>query len=252
MPACAVPAGLAVTGLLVAGLTVAGLAVAGLVVAVGAVLAGGVPAGLVVAGLLVAVLSSGVHPVSMAAVATLLTVLFGYLLGSVPVARLVTRRDLRTTGDGNPGYWNAQVTLGRRAALPVFIGDVAKGAGSAAAGVVLAWSGQWWLGYIGGFAAMVGHAWPVFDHFRGGRSVLCFAGAVCVLSPVTAAVAIGVLIAVFAVTRSFAWGARVAVFSFPFIQLAVDGPYRTAATGALMTLIGLRFLQASRAAGVGR
>ena len=52
-------------------------------------------------------------------------------LGSIPVANLVTHRrsavDLRDVGDHNPGYWNAKETLGRRAALPVFVGDVAKG-----------------------------------------------------------------------------------------------------------------------------
>ncbi len=187
------------------------------------------------------------HPVSMAAVSIVLTVLFGYLFGSIPVARLATRRDLRTVGDGNPGYWNARESVGGTAARLVFVGDVAKGAGAAGLGVMLAADGQWWLGYLGGFAAMVGHAWPVFDRFRGGRSVLCFVGAICVLSPVTALVAVGVLALVFAATRSFAWGARAGVFAVPFVQLVVDGPYRTAMTGVLMTFIGLRFAQAALA-----
>jgi len=66
-----------------------------------------------------------------------------------------------------------------------------------------------------------------------------------VVAPLTALIAIGVLLIVVAATRSFAWGARAAVFAVPFIQLVVDGPYRTAATGALMTLIGVRFAQAA-------
>ena len=48
-------------------------------------------------------------------------------------------------------------------------------------------------------------------------------------------------------TRSFAWGARAAVFGFPVVQLFTDGPRRTAATGALMSIIGLRFALAARA-----
>ena len=176
--------------------------------------------------------------------AVAVSVVAGYLLGSIPVAKLVTRRDLRTVGDRNPGYWNAKESIGRRAALPVFVGDMAKGALAAGIGVAIAPPGEWWIGYIAGFAAMVGHAWPVFAGFRGGRSILTFAGAVCVLSPVTALVCI-VLAAVVTVARSFTWGARVGVFAFPFVQLVVDGPYRTAATGCLMTLIGLRFLQAA-------
>lgn len=188
------------------------------------------------------------HTASMSPVAVTATVLIGYLLGSIPVARLTTGRDLRTVGDRNPGYWNAKETVGRRGALPVFVGDVAKGALAAGVGVLLAPAGDWWIGYLGGLAAMAGHAWPVFDRFRGGRSVLCFVGATCVLSPVTALIAVGVLALVYGATRSFAWGARAGVFAVPFIQLVVDGPYRTAMTGVLMTFIGLRFAQAARAA----
>lgn len=181
---------------------------------------------------------------SMAVVEVVVTAVVGYLLGSVPVARLVTGRDLRTVGDRNPGYWNAKETLGRRAAAPVFAGDVMKGVIAAAVGLALAPVGDWWLGYVGGFAAMVGHAWPLFDRFRGGRCVLTFVGAMCVLSPLVAVVSVVLLLAVTTV-RSFPWGARVAVFAFPLVQLAVEGPYRTAATGCLMTLIGVRFAQAA-------
>src|SRR5262245_50818631 len=52
----------------------------------------------------------------------------GYLLGSIPTAVIVGRRrhvDLRLVGDRNPGWWNAKEELGRRAALPVLVGDVA-------------------------------------------------------------------------------------------------------------------------------
>lgn len=181
---------------------------------------------------------------SMAAVELFVTVVVSYLLGSVPVARLTTGRDLRTVGDRNPGYWNAKETLGRRAAIPVFVGDVMKGAAAATVGLLLAPSGAWWFGYVAAFAAMVGHAWPVFDRFRGGRSVLTFVGAGCVLSPLAAAVSVALLVAV-TLTRSFAWGARVGVFAFPIVQLVIEGPYRTAATGCLMTLIGVRFAQAA-------
>ena len=176
----------------------------------------------------------------------------GYLIGSIPVSDLVVRRrraiDLRTVGDRNPGYWNAKETLGRRAALPVFVGDAAKGAVAAAIGWLLAVDGRWGIAYVAAGAAMVGHAWPLFAGFRGGRSVLTFAGAVCVLSPLTAAIAIALLVAVSLATRSFAWGARVGVFAYPLVQLVVDGPRRTAATGALMCIIGLRFAMAARAA----
>ena len=196
---------------------------------------------------------TGVDPsVTSIAIRFGVVVIAGYLLGSVPVATLVSRRsgvpDLRVVGDGNPGYWNAKETLGRSAALPVFILDAAKGALSAGIGVAVAIDGQWWMAYVGAAAAMVGHAWPLFAGFRGGRSVLAFAGGICVAAPLPAAAAIGLLLVVLAATRSFAFGARAGIFGLPVIQFAIEGRYRTAATGALMCLFGLRFVMAWRAA----
>jgi glycerol-3-phosphate acyltransferase PlsY len=180
-----------------------------------------------------------------------IVVVVGFLLGSIPVANLVAERraavDLRAVGDRNPGFWNARETLGRAAALPIFVGDVGKGAAAAGAGMLLADDGVWGLPYVGGGAAMVGHAFPVFAGFIGGRSILTFVGTVAVATPIATAISIGILLVVFALTRSFAWAARVGIVALPFVQLVVDGPYRTAATGVLMSFIGVRFGQAALA-----
>lgn len=194
----------------------------------------------------------------MMPVAVVATLVGGYLLGSVPVAVLVARSkgvDPRRSGDRNPGYWNVKALLGRRAAIPVFAGDVVKGAAAALGGVgggaltglgahdrmVLAWAGM--------AAAMVGHAWPVFARFHGGRAILTFVGGMAVWSPRSTALCVLALLVVWAGTRSFAWGARVGVFGTPLAVLVVDGIWRTAALGLLLTLIGLRFLVAPRPAG---
>jgi glycerol-3-phosphate acyltransferase PlsY len=172
----------------------------------------------------------------------------GYLIGSIPVAVLVGRRreiDLRTVGDRNPGYWNARDHLDRRAARTIFVLDVAKGAAAAGIG---RWLGdEWWVGYVAAGGAMLGHAWPVFAGFRGGRSVLTFVGAMCVLSPVAAALAALACVLVTVVTRRFELGARVGVFGFPVVQLLVDPVSHVAATGVLMTIIGVRFARAGLA-----
>jgi acyl phosphate:glycerol-3-phosphate acyltransferase len=175
----------------------------------------------------------------------------GYLLGSIPIANLVARRraaiDLREVGDRNPGFWNARETLGRMAAVPVFVGDVTKGFAAAGLGALLADDGVWGVAYVAGGAAMVGHAFPVFARFVGGRSILTFVGTVVVATPVATALSIGLLLVVFAASRSFAWAARAGMVALPFVQLVVDGPHRTAATGGLMTFIGLRFAAAALA-----
>lgn len=176
-------------------------------------------------------------------------VVAGYLLGSIPTADLVGRRvapdtDLRTVGDRNPGFWNARAQLGARAARPVLVGDVGKGIVATLIGRVVARPGQWWVSYLAAGAAMVGHAWPLLARFRGGRAVATFGGAAGVLSPPTTAIALGAGAATYAARRSGADAVRVGFVAYPLAQLVVDGPRRTAATGALMTFIGLRFAMA--------
>lgn len=171
----------------------------------------------------------------------------GYLLGSIPTADLVSRRravDLRRVGDGNPGYWNARASLGRRAAMPVLVGDIAKGAAAAAIGRLATPAGDWRPPVVATGAAMAGHAWPAFAGFHGGRAVATFIGGALVLSPrsATAATVAGGIVA--AATRSFPRGVHAGFVAYPLAQLLVDGPVRAAATGALMTFIGLRFLTA--------
>ncbi|HYN35041.1 MAG TPA: glycerol-3-phosphate acyltransferase [Ilumatobacteraceae bacterium] len=183
------------------------------------------------------------------AVDVAITLVVGYLIGSIPIANMVAARrakvDLRTIGDRNPGFWNARETLGKRAAIPVFVGDVAKGVIAALVGVALANPGVWGLAYVGTGAAMVGHAFPVFARFRGGRSILTFVGGGAVYATLPCALAVGLLLGVFALTRSFARAAQVGLVAFPVAQLIIEGPYRTAATGVLMTFIGLRFAMAA-------
>jgi acyl phosphate:glycerol-3-phosphate acyltransferase len=165
----------------------------------------------------------------------------GYLLGSIPFAVLVARRhgvDLRRTGDGNPGAWNALEQLGARRAWPAFAGDGAKGL---AAGLVGHALGGWWVAWTGVAAAMVGHALPIFARGRGGKAVMCFVGGAWALSPL-AALACLTLGATVTAARGFARGARVAVFAFPLAQLVTDPIAHVAGTGALMALIGVLFM----------
>jgi glycerol-3-phosphate acyltransferase PlsY len=167
--------------------------------------------------------------------------LMGYLLGSIPVALLVARRhgvDLYRTADGNPGAWNALEQLGARRAWPAFAGDGAKGLLAGLIGHAL---GDVWTAYAAVAAAMLGHALPLFAGFRGGKAVMTFVGGAFALSPLAALAALALCAAVTAAAR-FAHGARAGVFAFPLLQLALDGAERVAATGALMTLIGVLFL----------
>lgn len=165
----------------------------------------------------------------------------GYLLGSVPFSAVVARAhgvDLHQTSDGNPGAWNALEQLGARRAWPAFAGDGLKGTLAGFAGLGLAGT---WGAYVAVGAAMLGHAFPLFARFRGGKAVMTFVGGGFAFAPAAAAIALGVCVLAALAARSFAAGARVGVFSFPLIQLVLDPALRVAATGVLMTLIGLLF-----------
>jgi acyl phosphate:glycerol-3-phosphate acyltransferase len=169
-------------------------------------------------------------------------VAFGYLIGSVPFAQMVARRhgvDLRRTGDGNPGAWNALEQLGARRAWPAFAGDGLKGTAAALVGLAV---GGIWVAYAGVAAAMVGHAFPMLARGRGGKSVMTFVGGAFVLSPIAAYACLALCLGVSAALRSPAVGARAGVFAFPLVQLAFAPVEEVAATGALMGLIGLLFL----------
>ena len=146
--------------------------------------------------------------------------------------------DLRTVGDANPGAWNALEQLGARRAAPVFAGDGLKGLAAGLIGLALAGQGG---AYAGVFGAMVGHSFPILAGFRGGKAVMAFAGGAFALSPPGAALALAACAAVTLAT-SFRWGARVGVFGFPLAQAVFAPLQQVAATGALMTFIGARYL----------
>jgi acyl phosphate:glycerol-3-phosphate acyltransferase len=192
----------------------------------------------------------------------------GYLLGSIPVAVLAGRArgvDPRQVGDQNPGFWNMKDQLGWAGALPVLAGDTLKGTAAGLLGLMLAHGilahGILAHGVLGGrapagvalvyaavAAAMIGHAWPAFARLRGGRSVLTFAGGFAVICPPAFVLGIALCAAVALLARSFAIGARAGVFAAPFLQLVFTPALEVAATGALMSLIGVRFGMAALAA----
>lgn len=122
----------------------------------------------------------------------LLVLIGGYLLGSVSGALLLGRLrdiDIRNLGSGNAGGTNALRTVGWQFALGVVLIDVGKGAAAAgflplAAPLVAAEPlGFTALAAAGGFMAVVGHVWPVFFRFRGGKGAGTAVGVIAVVAP---------------------------------------------------------------------
>ena len=106
-----------------------------------------------------------------------------YLVGTFPSAMLVARAngvDIRQVGSGNPGASNVTRVLGWKRGIWVFVLDAAKGAVAAGAGLLVDGRAA---GYVLGAAAIVGHVFPVWTRFRGGKGVATGAGVFIVLSP---------------------------------------------------------------------
>ncbi|MDD2252167.1 MAG: glycerol-3-phosphate 1-O-acyltransferase PlsY [Dehalococcoidales bacterium] len=126
-----------------------------------------------------------------------LVALVGYLIGSIPwgliTGKLLARVDIRKYGSGRTGGTNVLRTLGRKAFLLVALLDIAKGAVSVLiAGAILGSDvlslGNSGLGAIfaqtlAGMTAVIGHVWPVFAGFRGGRGVATFFGSLIAMCP---------------------------------------------------------------------
>ncbi|MBI4305324.1 MAG: glycerol-3-phosphate 1-O-acyltransferase PlsY [Chloroflexi bacterium] len=121
-----------------------------------------------------------------------------YLLGSIPfgviIGKLWAGIDIRTVGSGNSGATNALRTLGAVPALIVLIADLAKGVIAVLIADLLSDSPM--AASLAGLAVVVGHSWPVFAGFRGGRGVATGGGALFMLSPVAGLVSmVGVVVA---------------------------------------------------------
>ena len=117
--------------------------------------------------------------------AVVVAVAIGYLLGSIPMGLIASRFsggiDVRNYGSGKTGFTNSLRVLGLKRAAPVFLADFAKGL--AAALTPLLYTHDPWARALGGLAAVIGHVWPIFAGFRGGRGVLTGAGVLIGLTP---------------------------------------------------------------------
>jgi glycerol-3-phosphate acyltransferase PlsY len=137
----------------------------------------------------------------------ILAVTVGYIVGSVPFAFLIAQRrgvDLRRTGSGNIGAANVLRTTGAPSAMAATVLDVAKGA------VVVVVVQRLFSGpatpMVAGLAAVIGHGYPVWLGFRGGKGVATAAGAFLTLAPVAVALAAAVFVVVTWVTRYISVG----------------------------------------------
>ena len=158
-----------------------------------------------------------------------------YLLGSINFAIIVSKifahKDIRDFGSGNAGLTNVLRTFGKGPAAIVLLGDFMKGVLSVINGKMLVrylggvGSGSEWFmlgGYIAAFFAVLGHIYPVFHGFKGGKGILITAGVMLVLDPWVLCVILGVFIIFVLISRYVSLGSICAAIAYPIATLSVE------------------------------
>ena len=159
----------------------------------------------------------------------LFAALIGYLLGSinfaVVVSRLLDHDDIRNYGSGNAGMTNILRVYGKKQAELVLLGDFGKAVAAVLlARVIFHWADITVMdgGYVGALAVLLGHLFPVFFGFRGGKGVLASAGIMLVLNPTVFAFLVPVIVIIMLLTRIVSLGSVIAALVYPFATYAVQ------------------------------
>lgn len=146
-----------------------------------------------------------------------------YLLGSfstgLTVAKATHGPNLYEVGSKNTGATNALRTMGLKRGLATFAGDVIKA-------LLACFLGKWLMGQNGamlaGLMVIIGHNWPVFHHFKGGKGVACSCAVMLITFPVPAVISFVVAILTIVITRYVSLGSIVLLLLFSILVAAMN------------------------------
>lgn len=168
-------------------------------------------------------------------------VIGSYLLGSIPFGYLAGRIagiDIRDCGSGNVGATNVIRTLGKSYGYPVFALDFLKGFGAVKMSILIAtrvqseWNSPEMFGIVAAISSVLGHSFPLWLRFKGGKGVATSAGALLALAPVAALIGVAIWILTFWLTRYVSVASIAAAAALPLIILITTWLSRT--TGKLL------------------
>lgn len=161
-----------------------------------------------------------------------------YLIGSVDFGVIVPKMfgvDIYTQGSGNPGATNVLRSMGRKAAAVVVVGDMAKGLAAAMLGGLVV---DKTTAFACAFFAVVGHCFPIWHRFRGGKGVATAGGAVFWLEPLLGLVLAVLWVALIAITRKASVGSLVnAMLYVPGLWWFDNGGWSLAWAAATIGLV---------------
>jgi acyl phosphate:glycerol-3-phosphate acyltransferase len=163
---------------------------------------------------------------------TLAVLLVGsYLLGSIPFGYLAGRLggiDIQQAGSGNVGATNVVRVLGKRYGYPVFALDVLKGFGAVKISMLIApggppeWNSPEIFGILAALSSILGHLYPPWLRFKGGKGVATSAGALLALTPIATLIGVAIWIIVFWLTRYVSLASITAAVVLPIVILVVS------------------------------
>jgi glycerol-3-phosphate acyltransferase PlsY len=160
--------------------------------------------------------------------ASAVVVLGSYLLGSIPFGYLAGRIrgiDIRKVGSGNIGATNVVRTLGKRYGYPVFVLDFLKGFGAVKISISIAtearleWGSPEIFGILAAIVVVIGHSFPLWLKFRGGKGVATSAGALFGLMPLATLIAVVIWVSVFWFTRYVSVASVITALALPLVIL---------------------------------
>ena len=173
----------------------------------------------------------------------LIIILVSYFIGSISTSYIIAKRmmgvDIRTQGSGNAGSTNVLRTLGKKAGILTFVGDLLKGVIAvliAKAIATIAHTDVATASYIAVVFVVIGHNWPIYLGFRGGKGVATSLGAMIAVNPVIALSCFAFFILIVYVTKYVSLGSVLGICTSPIIMFFI-GNYK----GLAVTL----FLSAS-------
>jgi glycerol-3-phosphate acyltransferase PlsY len=169
----------------------------------------------------------------------ILSVVISYLLGSIPFAYIVVRlrqgSDIRQIGSGNVGATNALRAVGKVWGVLTLVLDASKGFAAVMLAQMLTDNATWIL--ICAVAAMVGHIFPIFLKFRGGKGVSTGCGVFLAIAPLVVGICAAVFVLVLVTTRYVSLGSILAAFCFPIAAHALGEGLAVTVTGGTCALL---------------
>lgn len=160
----------------------------------------------------------------------LLSAIMSYLLGSVNfalvISKLVYKKDIRDYGSGNAGMTNMLRTFGKLPGICTLIGDLSKGIIAILLSRLLFWliggiTGFALGGYISGFCALLGHVYPIYYGFKGGKGIAVTAGILLMIDPLIFGISFLFFCIVLACSRIISLSSILSSVAYPIATLAV-------------------------------